>query len=483
MSLKDIVPVILCGGSGTRLWPLSRKSFPKQFLDLGSESNSKKSLFQLTIDRLKKLNLKRDPIVICNEENRFLVAEQLRALNIKPHAIILEPFGRNTAPAVNLAALKALQLEKDILLLILSSDHIISLEDQFKRAINTAIKYASKNRLITFGILPTSPETGYGYIKSAEPLIENPIKGSNIEKFIEKPDLKNAKKFIKDKKFSWNSGIFLFKANQIIEETKKYCPDVYNFCAKALRKDIFDLDFQRIDKESFIKCPDISIDYAVMEKTKIGTVIPLSAGWNDLGSWDAVWRISPKDSNGNFIQGNIITKDSKNCYLRSEKRLIATIGIEDLAIIETSDAILISGMKDSQKVKDIVNILKNMNIIEGLNHQKIYRPWGHYETLVENKNWKVKLISVKAGEKLSLQKHKHRSEHWVVVSGKASVQIEDKEFSLNENQSCYIPKETKHRLSNLISDSLSIIEVQCGNYLGEDDIERFEDNYGRTNRI
>ena len=481
MDLNNIIPVILCGGSGTRLWPLSRKSFPKQFLELGNENLSKKSLFQLTLERLKKLNLKRDPIVICNEENRFLVAEQMRTLNIKPYRIILEPFGKNTGPAINLAAIKALELKKDILLLILSSDHIIAIEDQFKRAINAAIKYALKNSLVTFGIVPTSPETGYGYIKSSEPLIENPIKGSNIEKFIEKPELTKAKEFLKNKKFTWNSGIFLFKASQIIEETKKYCPDIFKFCKEALREDLFDLDFQRLNKESFIKCPNISVDYAVMEKTKVGVVIPLSAGWNDLGSWDAVWKISPKDSNGNFIKGNIVTKDSKNCYLRSEKRLIATIGVENLAIIETSDAILISDMGNTQKVKEIVNILKNKDFNEGLNHQKIFRPWGNYETLVEDKKWKVKLISVKAEEKLSLQKHKYRSEHWIVVSGRALVEIDDKKFSLNENQSCYIPQKSKHRLSNKTKDELLIIEVQCGNYLGEDDIERFEDSYGRAN--
>ena len=480
MSSPSIIPVILCGGTGTRLWPLSRSSFPKQFLPL--TSNSDNSLLQLTIQRIKHLNGIQDPIIICNEEHRFIVAEEMRKISIKPKAILLEPFGRNTAPAIALAALKALKTEKDPLLLILSADHVIEMEDKFIMAIEAGIKYALQDRLITFGIIPSSPETGYGYIRSHEPLDEFSLKGSIIESFIEKPDLNTAKKLITDKKYTWNSGMFLFKANLILQEMNKFCPDIFKYCQEALSKDLYDLDFQRLNKDSFSKCPNISIDFAIMEKTNLGTVIPLSAGWEDIGSWDAVWKLAKKDGGGNFLKGNIIAKDTKNSYLSSERRLVATLGIRDMVVIETNDAILIAKMDQSQEVKSLVNLLKQKDIPEGKEHKKIFRPWGFYESIATDNKWQVKLITVKPGEKLSLQSHNHRSEHWIVVDGIAKVEIDNKELILKDNQSSYIPLGAKHRLSNPGKNNLILIEVQCGSYLGEDDIQRYEDNYGRTSQ-
>ncbi len=403
----------------------------------------------------------------------------MREINITPNKILLEPFGKNTAPAITLAALKAIELDEDPVLLILSSDHIIKNKKKFIQSINQGLKYASKDFLINFGIITTSPETGYGYIKSKNPLDDLSNNGSEIDSFIEKPDLEKAKLFIQDKRFTWNSGIFLFKAKLILKEIEFHNPDILKYCKKAIRKDLLDLDFQRLDSKEFAKCPDISIDFAVMEKTKKAMVFPLNVGWTDIGSWNSVWEISKKNEDGNVIEGNVITKDTSNSYLRSEKRLIATIGIKDLIIVETSDAILITNKNQTQDVKNIVGQLKSKKISAGVQHKKIYRPWGFYESIVEEKRWQVKLINVKPGEKLSLQKHHHRSEHWVVVSGTAKVEIEDKEITLYENQSSYIPLGSKHRLSNPGKIPLILIEVQSGSYLGEDDIERFKDNYGR----
>ncbi len=484
MKMSPIIPIILAGGTGSRLWPLSRESFPKQYLNLLDRDEY--TLLQQTYRRIANLESITKPIIICNEEHRFVVGDQMKKINIDPLEIILEPSGRNTAPAITIAALKASEYFKkkgmDPTLIILSSDHQVERKEEFLETIRASIPEAEKGNLVIFGVKPTHPATGYGYIKSKSEFRKNELIPIQVEKFLEKPDQEKAKLLFKNKKYLWNSGIFVFKASIILEEIKKFSPKIKINCQECLSKSSTDLDFLRLEKNTFEKCANTSIDIAVFEKTSKAFVLPLDCGWNDIGSWDAIWKIAPKDSNGNFIKGKIITKNSKNCYLRSEKRLLATIGIRDLAIIETSDAILISNMAENQKVKDIVNILKKKDIFEGLNHQRIYRPWGHYETIVEDKNWKVKLISVKAGEKLSLQKHQHRSEHWVVVKGEAVVEIDEKEFLLYENQSCYIPKKSKHRLSNLMKSSLSIIEVQCGNYLGEDDIERFKDNYGRTNK-
>ena len=475
---SNIVPLILCGGSGTRLWPLSRESYPKQFLSITKDENL--SLLQKTIKRIQPLKNIQKPILVCNEIHRFIVAEQMRQLNINEFTILLEPFGRNTAPAITLAALKALEIEKDPTLLVLSADHEIKNVDKFLTVINLGFNYANKNKLVTFGVVPTSPEVGYGYIKSSKPF-SNKLEGIDIESFIEKPNLETAKNFIKDNKYTWNSGIFMFKAQEIIKEIHNFSPKILDSCKEAIKKSIKDLDFQRLDKTSFEKCENVAIDIAVMEKTSRGIVIPLDAGWSDVGSWEVVWDTSTKDINGNSINGKVILENTKNSYLRSENRLIVGIDLNDLIVVETRDAILISNKKSSQKVKNIVNHLKKNKIPEGQLHTKVYRPWGHYLSVVESKRWQVKLIQVKPGEKLSLQMHHHRSEHWIVVSGTAKVEVDNKINILSENQSVYIPLGSKHRLTNPGKITLTIIEVQSGSYVGEDDIVRLEDMYGRSN--
>ena len=481
MKYKKILPVILCGGSGSRLWPLSRRSFPKQFLNLNFTNDY--SLLQRTYQRISKIKNIQDPILICNEEHRFIVAEQMRKLQVKPSSIILEPFGRNTAPAITIAAIKALEIYEDTNLLILSSDHQIDNEEAFSLVIEKALEYSENNSLVTFGIVPTSPEVGYGYIKSKVELDDKQILGSKIECFIEKPDKSIAEKFIKDNRFTWNSGIFMFKASMILKELNKFSKDLVKNCYASLDKNLFDMDFQRLDKDYFGACPNVSIDIAVMEKTKNGYVLPLNAGWSDVGSWDFVWKISKKDSNGNVIDGNVIEKNNLNSYISSNNRLIAAIGLNNIIVVETRDAILVANKDQSQYVKNIVETMKEKDISQGVEHQKCYRPWGTYESLVKENKWQVKLIEVKPGEKLSLQKHKFRSEHWVVVSGVAKVEIDGEIMILNENESSYIPLGSKHRLSNPGEKFLKIIEIQSGSYLGEDDIERFQDNYGRIGKI
>lgn len=477
MPVEVILPVILCGGSGSRLWPLSRKSFPKQFLTLNLTNN--KSLLQRTQIRTSKIKNIENPILICNEEHRFIAAEQMREINVEPSSIILEPFGRNTAPAIAVAALKALEIYEDPNLLILSSDHLINEEDKYIDVIEKGLEYSEDGKLVTFGIVPKSPETGYGYIKSVENLNHDKLKGSAIDSFIEKPDKIKALSFIKDTRFTWNSGIFLFKANSILKEIQEFSPEIIKYSKLALNRKLFDLDFQRLEEEFFRKCPDISIDVGVMEKTKNGIVLPLDAGWSDIGSWDTIWDISQKDSNGNVIEGNVVARNTNNSFLSSHNRLLTTIGLNDLIVVETSDAILVANKKDSQEVKNIVKILKEKGIDEGEENQKTFRPWGNYETLLQDNGWKLKLITVKVGERLSLQKHKYRAENWVIVSGTAKVEIDDTEVILEKNQSCYIPLGAKHRLFNWGEIDLKIIEVQIGAYLGEDDIERFDDKYGR----
>ena len=476
MTNSDIFPLILCGGSGTRLWPLSRASYPKQFLSI--KKGDKFSLLQKTIKRILPLKNLQKPILVCNEQHRFIVAEQMREINIEDFIILLEPFGRNTAPAVTLAALKALELKEDPTLLVLSSDHEIINEEKFLMLLEKGIEYTEQNKLVTFGIVPTSPETGYGYIKASKPLSNN-LEGVDIESFIEKPNLEKARELIKENKYTWNSGMFMFKAQEIIKEIEKFSPEILLSCKEALNKSIIDLDFQRLDKVSFKKCENISIDIAVMEKTSRGIVIPLDVGWSDVGSWEVIWKTAKKDNKGNFTEGNVILQNTENSYFRSEHRLIVGIDLNELVVVETSDAILISNKKSSQKVKNIVNHLKKKNIPAGDSHTKVYRPWGHYLSVVEGNRWQVKLIQVKPGEKLSLQMHHHRSEHWVVVSGTAKVEVDNKIEILSENQSVYIPLGSKHRLYNPGKISLTLIEVQSGSYVGEDDIVRFEDKYGR----
>ena len=476
MATRTIFPLILCGGSGTRLWPLSRESYPKQFLSLKKEDNL--SLLQKTIQRIIPLKNIQTPILVCNEQHRFIVSEQMRELNIEDFVILLEPFGRNTAPAITLAALKALEIEEDPTLLVLSSDHEIQNVEKFLTLLEKGIEYAEEDKLVTFGIVPTSPEIGYGYIKASKPLC-NTLEGIDIESFLEKPDLKTAKELIKDNRFTWNSGMFMFKAKEIIKEIDKFSPQILEACKETLNKSIIDLDFQRLDKDSFAECEEVSIDVAVMEKTSKGIVIPLDVGWSDVGSWEVVWETSKKDIKGNYTEGKVILENTKNSYLRSENRLIVGIDLDDLVVVDTRDAILISKKNSSQKVKNVVSYLKKSKIPEGHSHTKVYRPWGHYLSVVEDNRWQVKLIQVKPGEKLSLQMHHHRSEHWVVVSGTAKVEVDNKLEILCENQSIYIPLGSKHRLSNPGKINLTLIEVQSGSYVGEDDIVRFEDKYGR----
>ena len=473
-----IVPVILCGGQGSRLWPLSRKSFPKQFLAVNNLNE--KSLLQNTQKRLTGINDLLKPILICNKEHRFIVAEQMREVNANPESIILEPFGRNTAPAIILAAFKSLEFEDNPHLLILSADHQINHEKKFRDLVEIGKSYSEKDKLVTFGVIPKSPETGYGYIKSEKPFNLENIEGINISEFIEKPNIEKAKKLIKDKCFTWNSGIFLFKAKTIINEIKIFHPEIYEICKKTFDNSIMDLDFQRIDEESFKFCPNISIDIAVMEKTNKGIVLPLDAEWSDIGSWKSVWDNSKKDINGNVITGNVFSKKTNNCYLLSQNKLLVSLGIKDQIVIDTDDVTLVANKNNSQEVKQIVEDLKKQKRKEAVSNKKGYRPWGFYVSILEDIRWQVKIIHVNPGAKLSLQKHHHRSEHWIVVKGTAEVEVDNKKSVLTENESTYIPLGSKHRLSNPGKIPLEIIEVQSGSYISEDDIVRYEDNYGRS---
>ena len=475
--MGKIIPIILAGGSGSRLWPLSRKSFPKQFLNLIDDNQY--SLLQNTYKRIESLENFSNPIIICNEEHRFIAGDQMRKLNIKPLEILLEPEGRNTAPAITIAALKALELYNDPILLILSSDHAIQNKTKFTASIQESIKLAEDNKLVIFGVPPTYPSTGYGYIKSFDKLDQNYYKASRVDKFIEKPDLKNAREIYQDKKFSWNSGMFVFKARTILDELQTFAPNMISNCKICLHESKNDLDFLRLNKKNFIKCENISIDYAVLEKTKKAFVIPLNCGWNDIGSWESLWKISGKDNNMNALKGKVIVKETSNSLIRSEEKLVVSIGLKNIILIETKDALLVADKKNSEEIKEIVSLLEEKGFNEGKVHKKVYRPWGSFLSIEESNNWQIKKIEVNPGAALSLQKHHHRSEHWIVVKGKAKVQINDEIKVLFNNESIYIPLGTKHRLSNPGDEPLIIIEVQSGDYLGEDDIVRYEDNYGR----
>ena len=480
MNEENIIPVILCGGTGTRLWPLSRESYPKQYLKLLQDN--KFTLLQKTFQRISKINTLQAPIFITNEEHRFIIAEQIRQIGVKEKSIILEPFGRNTAPAIAVAALEAISKGDDPNLLVLASDHHIKDEKKFLNAISSARKESNKGRLVTFGVIPTSAQTGYGYIKSDTSINFESLDALRVSDFIEKPNKENAEKFVKNGRYLWNSGIFMFKASIVLEELRKYSPKIIEYCEKSLEHNNIDLEFKRLKKEFFRKCSNISIDKAVMEKTKSATVIPLDVGWSDLGSWNSIWDISEKDLGGNVNIGKVKTIDSKNNYLRSENRLVVGIGLENLIIVETNDAILIANKGKIQKVKDVVNELRKEGQSEGIKHRKIYRPWGNYVSVVEGERWQVKRIEVKPGASLSLQMHHHRTEHWIVVTGTAEVEIDAERFIIGENKSIYIPLGSTHRLSNPGKISLILIEVQSGSYLKEDDIVRIDDIYGRTNK-
>jgi mannose-1-phosphate guanylyltransferase len=468
-----IFPVILSGGSGTRLWPLSRSGYPKQFLPLlGAES-----LFQLTLNRVKLIPNSENPRVICNEEHRFLIAEQAHEIDVKLESILLEPIARNTAPAVTLAALQLKSENKnDDLMLILPSDHIIANPYAFYQAIEKASVAASMGHLVTFGILPTQPETGYGYIKRGDDHKDGSFK---VEQFVEKPNLDKAKSYLASGDYFWNSGMFLFKVSTFLDEIKLHSPDILNSCEKAFSNLQKDLDFCRIDKEAFTNCPSDSIDYAVMEKTQHAAVVPLDAEWNDVGAWPAVWEVLQKDTQGNAHQGDVIIESSNNNYVHANHRLVSLLGVKDLMVIETSDVVLVTHKDHAQDVKKIVDQLKKSKRTEHETHRKVFRPWGAYDSIDSGKNFQVKRITVKPGERLSLQLHHKRSEHWVVVSGTAKVRIGDDTKTLNENESIYIPMGTVHSLENPGELPLELIEVQTGSYLGEDDIVRLEDRYGR----
>ena len=466
-----IVPVILSGGSGTRLWPLSRKLYPKQFLSLINDT----SLFQDTIKRLPKNTSK--PLIICNEEHRFIVAEQLRQIKSSNNGIILEPNGKNTAPAIAIAAFNLLRENEDPILLVLSADHLIENQKEFDFSVKIASEIAASGKMVVLGVQPTKPETGYGYIE-VNKFDKNEY--YNITSFTEKPHLSIAKKYLESGNYFWNSGIFMFKASVYLKELKKYEPEIYSICKKSCVQTPKDLDFIRLDNEIFNKCPDKSIDYAVMEKTNIGVVVPFKGNWNDIGSWNTLWSSKAKDINNNVSEGDVILSKVKNSYIHSSNRLVSVNDLSDLIIIDTQDALLVSSKKNSQDIKNIVKKLKNDNRSESDNHQKVYRPWGYYNSIDCGEGFQVKRISVNPGAKLSLQKHKNRAEHWVIVKGIALITCGEKVFRLQENESTYIPKGEIHRLENDEATPLEIIEIQTGDYLGEDDIIRLEDDYKRS---
>jgi mannose-1-phosphate guanylyltransferase/mannose-6-phosphate isomerase len=469
-----MIPVIMAGGSGTRLWPLSRELYPKQFLALTSEE----TMFQTTVARCAGMAGAEDPIVLCKDEHRFLVGEQLQQIGVKAGAIILEPAGRNTAPAVAVAALQAMVHGDDPVLLILPSDHVINDQEKFRQAVIAGEQLAATGSLITFGIVPHCPETGYGYLKSGAALGEDG-NAFRVDRFVEKPDLETARQYLESGDYLWNSGMFMFKASVLIAELDKFAPGIITACRAAFEQKSYDLDFVRLDRDAFSLCPDDSIDYAVMEKTGMAVVIPIDCGWNDVGSWAALHEVSDNDGAGNVIKGDVIVKDTSGCYLRSESRLVATVGLRDHIVIETSDAVVVAPRDRSQDVKTIVEQLRAENRPEAALHRLVYRPWGSYEGVDSAPRFQVKRITVNPGSRLSLQMHHHRAEHWVVVSGTARVTIGDKVVTISENQSTYIPVGEKHRLENPGIIDLELIEIQTGSYLGEDDIVRFDDVYGR----
>ncbi|WP_126455368.1 mannose-1-phosphate guanylyltransferase/mannose-6-phosphate isomerase [Sulfuriflexus mobilis] len=471
-----MIPVILSGGSGSRLWPLSRESYPKQFLPLASEY----TMLRETLERLRGLEELAQPIVVCNEEHRFLVAEQLREMKQLPHSIVLEPEGRNTAPAVAIAALAALEQDSEALLLVLPADHVIENVAIFHDSLLVAGEAARQGKLVTFGVVPVAAETGYGYIKAnARYEKAQACQALVVEHFVEKPDLATANAYLASGDYFWNSGMFMFKAACYLEELQHYAPEMLSLCRQAYSAARRDMDFVRLEHEAFMSIKGDSIDYAVMEKTDKAVVVPLDAGWNDIGSWSALSDLSVQDEQENVVSGDVFIEDSQNCYVRAENRLLAAVGVQGLVIVETADAVLVASRDKAQDVKRIVERLKLENRSEHLHHRRVFRPWGTYEGVDDGERFLVKRIVVNPGASLSLQKHAHRAEHWVVVTGTARVTRGDEVMELHEDESTYIPVGMKHRLENPAEVPLEIIEVQTGGYLGEDDIVRFDDVYGR----
>lgn len=469
-----MIPVILSGGSGSRLWPKSRRAYPKQFLRLAS---SDATMIQQTVLRLQGLNT-HAPVVVSNREHRFLVAEQLREIDTFPDGILLEPCSRNTAPAVALAALYALKSHDDPILLVLPADHVIKDISAFHKAVSLGKQAAEHNFLVTFGIVPSRVETGYGYIHRGKSLAS--LQDTyQINKFIEKPKFALAQEFIADNSYYWNSGMFIFKASLFLEELENFSPEILSHAVCALENAEKDRDFTWINHDAFSSCPENSIDYAVMEKTLFSATVPLDAGWSDIGSWQSLWEVNDRDISGNVTQGEVIAIDSSNCLFVGDKRLIAAVGVDNLVIVDSDDAVLVTTKNRSQDVKKVVSALKNQGGDKHLFHRKVFRPWGHYDSIDSGDRFQVKRITVKPGERLSLQMHHHRAEHWVVVRGTAKVTCGEKTLLLTENESTFIPLGVTHRLENPGKVELEIIEVQSGSYLGEDDILRFDDVYGR----
>lgn len=468
-------PVVLAGGSGSRLWPKSRVALPKQFLSLTSDL----TMLQDTIKRLEGVETEA-PILICNDAHRFLVAEQLRQQDINHGGILLEPMGRNTAPAIALAALHATLNGEDPVLLVLAADHLIKDNKQFHKSIGHAQTLAEKGKLVTFGVVPASPHTGYGYIRRGEQL-DQAETGYAVSEFVEKPDAQTAQTYLDNGDYYWNSGMFMFKASRYLEELGKYAPEMLAVCQKAIETESSDLDFVRVDAEVFGTCPEDSIDYAVMEKTNEAAMVPLDAGWNDVGSWSSLWETAEsRDEKNNVIIGDGILHNVSNSYINSEQRLIAVVGLDNVVVVETKDAILVADKENVQDIKHVVNKLKAEHRPEFEFHREVFRPWGSYDSIDNGERFQVKRISVKPGEKLSVQMHHHRAEHWIVVSGTAKVTNGEETFLVTENESTYIPIGVVHALENPGKVPLELIEVQSGSYLGEDDIVRFSDRYGRV---
>ena len=471
--MQSFYPVIMCGGVGTRLWPISRKAYPKQFLPLASQ----RSMLLETVDRLKGTTAAK-PIFLCNEEHRFLVASQIQEIGLEGAPILLEPEGRNTAPAIALAAFHVARTDPSGVLAVLAADHVISKTGAFLEALEKARIAAEKGHLVAFGIEPDSPNTGYGYIKSNESAVAEGVYG--IDQFVEKPDAQTAQDLVADGSYRWNSGMFVFQADRYLEELKLNAPDIFEACQKAMASPVPDLDFIRPNRDAFLACRSDSIDYAVMEKCKRAAVVPCDLGWSDVGSWAQLWDIAEKDEAGNASVGDAILVNTKGSYVRSEGQLVAVVGCEDIVVVSTPDVVMVAPRKHAQDVKYLVDAVKTAGRSEHETHTKAYRPWGFYESVHNGERHQVKHIQVYPGAKLSLQKHFHRAEHWVVVKGTAIVTRDEEEIMLTENESVYLPLGCVHRLENPGKVPLSLVEVQTGSYLGEDDIVRIEDIYSRS---